>query len=92
MQLSEVAKKHKGLGYMLARHLHVTAGITYQWISDKKKVPIARCGQISRFCSEQLNCDVSKEELRPDIDWDSVTYAATSCNSNPLRENSYAAA
>lgn len=64
MNLSEWLISSRGRQAALAKHLGLKPPQVAQWLSGKKRVPIARMAEIEAFTGG----DVTRKEMRPD-DW-----------------------
>jgi DNA-binding transcriptional regulator YdaS (Cro superfamily) len=61
----ERAREIVGGTLALATALGVSAPTVSEWVGGKRKVPLERCVAIERLTERQ----VTRGELRPDIDW-----------------------
>ena len=65
--LSPIERACSALGSQaaLAGVLNVTPGAVNQWVTTHRPIPAERCPDIERA----TNGAVTREELRPDVDW-----------------------
>jgi len=59
------ACKYVGGQAALARAVGVPPAFVFQWLNNKRPVPVSRCPAIEQATNGAVTC----EELRPDFDW-----------------------